>query len=89
LYARHAPGTLTQDNDGFPFEYALLLAGLLSLDQLGGDKSAGLGRCRITIAGAAVRWNDRPDYPLAEALKGFEEPEWFAMLQLLREEGAG
>jgi CRISPR/Cas system CSM-associated protein Csm3 (group 7 of RAMP superfamily) len=89
LHARHAPGTLTQDNDGFPFEYALLLAGLLSLDQLGGDKSAGLGRCRITIAGAAVRWNDRPDYPLAEALKGFEEPEWFAMLQLLREEGAG
>jgi CRISPR/Cas system CSM-associated protein Csm3 (group 7 of RAMP superfamily) len=86
LQARHAPGTLTQDADGFPFEYALLLAGLLSLDQLGGDKSAGFGRCQITIVGNAVRWNERPDYPVAEALKSFEEAEWLEMLQLLREE---
>jgi len=86
LQARHPAGALTQDNDGFPFEYSLLLAGLLSLDRLGGDKSAGFGRCRIEIENNAVRWNDRPDYPVAEALKSFEEDEWFAMVQLLREE---
>lgn len=86
LQARHPPGTLTQDGDGFPFEYSLLLAGLLSLEQLGGDKSAGFGRCRITIPGGSVRWNDCPNYPVAEALKSFQEVEWFTMVRLLREE---
>jgi len=85
--ARHPVGALTQDGDGFPFEYSLLLAGLLSLDMLGGDKSAGLGKCRITITGETVRWNDRPDYSVAEALKSFADTEWFEMLQLIRGEG--
>jgi hypothetical protein len=88
--ARHPVGALTQDGDGFPFEYSLLLAGLLSLDMLGGDKSTGLGKCRITITGETgetVRWNDRPDYPVGDALKSFEETEWFGMLQLIRQEG--
>ncbi len=85
--ARHPVGALTQDGDGFPFEYSLLLTGLLSLDMLGGDKSTGLGKCRVTITGAMVRWNGRPDYPVADALKSFEEAEWFEMLQLICAEG--
>jgi CRISPR/Cas system CSM-associated protein Csm3 (group 7 of RAMP superfamily) len=87
LQARHAPGTLTQDGSDFPFEYSLLIAGLLSLDQLGGDKSIGLGRCHISIVGDVVRWNDRTDYPLPEALKSFEEQEWLELLQLCRQDG--
>jgi CRISPR/Cas system CSM-associated protein Csm3 (group 7 of RAMP superfamily) len=87
VQARHPVRALTQDGDGFPFEYSLLLAGLLSLDMLGGDKSAGLGKCRITITGETVRWNDRPDYSVAEALKSFADTEWFEMLQLIRAEG--
>ncbi len=87
LQARHPIGAITQDGDSFPFEYALLLAGLLSLEVLGGDKSTGLGKCRVKIAGETVRWNDRLDYSVTDALKGFEEAEWFEMLQLIRAEG--
>ena len=38
IRARHPAGVLTQYDGGFPYEYALLLAALLSLDALGGDK---------------------------------------------------
>jgi len=55
IRARHPAGVLTQYDDGFPYEYALLLAGLLSIDRLGGDKSAGLGRCQIEVE--RVVWN--------------------------------
>ena len=56
--ARHPAGVLTQeDGAGFPYEYALLVAGLLSLDALGGDKSAGLGRCEVAIVPNSLRWN--------------------------------
>ncbi len=89
LEARHPPGVLTQDNGGFPFEYALLLTGLLSIESLGGDKSAGRGRCRIAIEGNTVRWNDCPAFPVADALKSFEETEWMEMLQMIREENEG
>jgi CRISPR/Cas system CSM-associated protein Csm3 (group 7 of RAMP superfamily) len=89
LQARHPVGALTQDGDGFPFEYSLLLAGLLSLDRLGGDKSAGFGRCRIEIENNAVRWNDQSSFPLEQALKSFEDlgEDWFAFLKDFREEG--
>lgn len=87
LEARHPAGALTQDGDGCPFEYSLLLAGLLSLDRLGGDKSAGFGRCRITIESGTFRWNDQADFPVTDALKSFEETEWFDLLRLIREEG--
>lgn len=87
--ARHPMGVLTQDGDGFPIEYALLLAGLLSLEALGGDKSTGLGRCRVTIPGQTVRWNNRHDYPLTNALRTLEDPDWFAFLQLIRQEDKG
>jgi CRISPR/Cas system CSM-associated protein Csm3 (group 7 of RAMP superfamily) len=87
LQARHLPGVLTQDNDGFPFEYALLLAGLLTLDALGGDKSTGLGKCRITID--TLRWNDRQRYPIGNALQCFKDwqgdGEWLLMVSMLRE----
>jgi CRISPR/Cas system CSM-associated protein Csm3 (group 7 of RAMP superfamily) len=88
LQVRHPAGVLTQDGDGFPFEYALLLAGLLSLNALGGDKSTGLGQCRIAIDGDTVRWNSAP-YPVDNALKCFKEcpadGEWLLMVSMLRE----
>lgn len=34
IRARHPAGVLTQEGNGFPYEYALLLAALLSLDTL-------------------------------------------------------
>ena len=63
IRARHPDGVLTQYDGGFPYEYALLLAGLLSIDRLGGDKSSGLGRCHVTVE--RVIWNG--------AEKGLEE----------------
>jgi CRISPR/Cas system CSM-associated protein Csm3 (group 7 of RAMP superfamily) len=88
LRARHPVGTLTQDGDGFPFEYSLLLAGLLSLDMLGGDKSTGLGKCRITITGNTVRWNDKRKFPVEETLKSFADlgEDWYAFLKDFRGE---
>ena len=41
IRARHPGGVLTQEEEYFPYEYALLIAGILSLETLGGDKSAG------------------------------------------------
>jgi len=88
--ARHPVGALTQDGDGFPFEYSLLLAGLLSLDMLGGDKSAGLGKCRITITGDTVRWNDKKNFPVEEALRSFADlrEDWYAFLKDFRGEAS-
>lgn len=88
LSARHPAGVLTQapDDDGFPYEYALLLASLLTIDRLGADKSVGLGECSVAVSGDAVRWNDRPSYPLQAALKSFAEADWMEMLTLIREE---
>lgn len=88
IQARHSVGVLTQDGECFPFEYSLLLAGLLSLDSLGGDKSTGLGECRITVPGKTVRWNDQPNYPIADALKSFTDlgEDWYAFLKDFRGE---
>lgn len=85
IRARHPAGVLTQDEDGFPYEYSLLIAGLLSLDALGGDKSVGLGRCRIELEEKALRWNDER-ISKEEALQSFDEPEWGVMLEMVREE---
>jgi CRISPR/Cas system CSM-associated protein Csm3 (group 7 of RAMP superfamily) len=88
LAARHPAGVLTQaqDDDGFPYEYALLLASLLTIDCLGADKSVGLGRCTISIKDNRVRWNEHAAYPLEQALKSLDEQEWLEMLSMLREE---
>lgn len=88
LQARHPAGALTQLESSFPYEYALLLASALDLDCLGGDKSAGLGRCRVEIPDNIVRWNDKPSYPLSEALQSFEDEGWYEMLAYVREEVA-
>ena len=77
---------LTHLGKEFPYEYALLIAGLLSLDGLGGEKSTGLGRCRIEIEERRVRWNGKA-VGLDDALKSFEEADWQVMLVLVREEG--
>ena len=87
IRARHKPGILTQDGGGFPYEYALLLASLLSLNVLGGDKSAGLGRCAIKFVDDSLRWNGEV-ISLTMALHSFQEmgKDWKEMIALLREE---
>lgn len=84
IHARHPGGVLTQDNDGFPFEYALLAAGLLSMETLGGGRSVGLGRCEVSIVPDSFRWNDQV-IQLDDALRSFEDRDWGEMLNLWRE----
>jgi CRISPR/Cas system CSM-associated protein Csm3 (group 7 of RAMP superfamily) len=54
----HRDGELTdflpQRMARWPIEWALLLAGLLSLDRVGGDKSVGRGACKVTITATAA-----------------------------------
>ncbi len=87
IRARHPAGVLTQEEDGFPYEYTLLFLALLSLDTLGADKSTGLGRCKIHIQEDTLLWN-RQHISLDEILQSFrDEPdEWVLMLEMLREE---
>ena len=92
IRARHPASVLTQDGDGFPYEYALLLSALLSLDSLGGDKSVGLGRCQIEIITESLHWNG-DHISLDDALEGFQKSlreypseEWIEWMNLLREE---
>ena len=87
IRARHPVGVLTQYDGGFPYEYALLLAALLSLDALGGDKSVGLGRCEIRLKEKTLCWNSQR-ISLNEAFQSFkDEPkEWGSLLEMLREE---
>ena len=85
IRARHPAGVLTQDDGGFPYEYALLVAGLLSLDALGGDKGAGLGRCEVSAVPDALRWNGC-SISLEDALESFQEEDWATLMSLLREE---
>ncbi|MEX1027451.1 MAG: RAMP superfamily CRISPR-associated protein [Candidatus Paceibacterota bacterium] len=82
IRARHASNVLTRDDDGFPYEYSLLVAGLLSIDAFGGDKSTGLGRCRMTLD--EVTWNSQQRTP-DECLATFEEADWKLMIEMLRE----
>ncbi len=87
IRARHPAGVLTQGEDEFPYEYVLLLVSLLSLDTLGGDKSTGLGRCKIQIQKDTLFWNSE-HISLDEVLQSFtDEPdEWAFMLEMLRDE---
>ncbi len=84
IRARHPEGVLTCDDGEFPFEYTLLVAGMLSLDALGGDKSAGFGRCEISLEPDSLRWNGS-SISLDHALRALEEREWADMIQLQRE----
>lgn len=85
IRARHPASVLSCYDGGFPLEYALLLAGLRTLDSLGSNRSSGLGRCRIDIRDDVVRWNSR-SLTVKDALQCFEEG-WELMLELAREEG--
>lgn len=87
IRARHPGGILTQHEGDFPCEYALLVAGMLSLDALGGDKSAGLGRCEIGLEPESLRWNGKVISP-ACALQSFEEQDWAEWIELVRAEMA-
>lgn len=77
IRGRHPAGALTQDDGGFPYEYALLLFALPLLDCLGGDKSVGLGRCNIKIREESLLWNGC-HILLDNALQNFQEAitEW-------------
>lgn len=83
IRARHPAGVLTQNDGGFPYEYSLLVAGLLSIEAFGGDKSAGLGRCQITID--KVTWNGQ-QRSVEECLETFAEEDWKDWVDLVREE---
>lgn len=86
IRARHPNSVLTQDSGGFPYEYTLFFMSLLSLDTLGGDKSTGLGRCRIEIIEDTLLWNSENISPGAVLQSFKDEPvEWGAMLEILRE----
>ena len=87
IRSRHPAGILTQEEGGFPYEYALLLVALLSLNTLGGDKSVGLGRCKILLKEETLCWNSQR-ISSDEALQSFkDEPDgWGLMLEMLREE---
>ena len=86
LRARHPAGVLTQDNEDFPYEYALLVASLLTLEAFGGDKSVGLGQCSIKLT-RDILWN-RETIALPDALRSLEDEEWHGMMQLVREEAS-
>lgn len=85
IRGRHPAGVLTQYDDEFPYEYALLVAALLSLNALGGNKSVGLGRCKVKLKGKTLCWNG-VHIPQDDALQNFQEEDWQTMLELLREE---
>ena len=85
---RHPGGVLTQEDEGFPYEYSLLVAALLSLDVLGADKSTGLGRCEVCILAASLRWNGE-EVSVEDALSSFQETEWKELLEMLREDQLG
>lgn len=86
LRARHATGILTPEEgtEGFPLEYSLLVAALLSLDALGGDKSVGLGPCEIHLEPGTLRWNN-DDISTDDALSSLTYEEWDELLDMARE----
>ena len=77
IRGRHPAGVLTQYDNGFPYEYALLVAGILSLETLGGDKSTGLGRCKVKLEGDQLCWNG-DSITQDDALQSFRDlnEEW-------------
>ena len=85
IRGRHPAGVLTQYDNDFPYEYALLVAGILSLETLGGDKSTGLGRCKVKLEGDQLCWNGA-SINQNDVLQSFKEEEWKGMVELLREE---
>ena len=87
IRARHPSGALTSHDEDFPYEYALLLAALLCIDSLGGDKSVGLGRCQMSVKEASLKWNMR-QLDVSEALGSFAEfgADWTEWVQTVRAE---
>ena len=87
IRARHPAGVLTQDEDGFPYEYDLLAVALLSLDALGGDKSLGLGRCEVHLEPESLYWNGQRIL-LDGILQSFRDlqEDWGEWVSALREE---
>ena len=77
IRGRHPAGVLTQYDDDFPYEYALLVAGILSLETIGSDKSAGLGRCKVKLEEETLHWNGNP-IKQDDALQSFRvlNEEW-------------
>jgi CRISPR/Cas system CSM-associated protein Csm3 (group 7 of RAMP superfamily) len=87
IRGRHPAGVLTQYDGGFPYEYALLIAALLSIESLGATRSAGRGKCHISVKDDEVLWNEEKK-GLGILADCFEIDGWNAWVQDLRE-GAG
>jgi CRISPR/Cas system CSM-associated protein Csm3 (group 7 of RAMP superfamily) len=83
LQARHPAGVLTLPDGCFPLEYGLLVAGLLGLEALGGDRSTGMGRCQVEVE--RLRWQGK-ELSVGQALASFHEKDWKTLLELYREE---
>ena len=86
IRGRH-PWALLTVSDGFPLEYALLVAALPLIPALGGNKSAGLGRCQIAIERIEYNGQRRE---VKSCLQSFEEyaqdEDWALWLTMLREQ---
>ena len=85
IRARHPAGILTVEKGGFPHEYSLLLAALLSITTLGGEKGCGLGQCEIRIVPDSLKWNGAA-IALRDALANLNETEWGDLVAMIREE---
>lgn len=86
LEALHGSSQITpHQEDTLPFEYDLLVAGLLSLERIGGDRSVGSGHCFIQIN--KIHYNTKL-FPQEKLLASFQdEPaEWKDLLLMCREE---
>jgi hypothetical protein len=84
----HPRGVLLP-HDGFPLEYALLVAAMCSLDMLGGDKSSGLGRCQLEIVEPIHWFKDRvslQSITLSQILAIFKDNEWQEYISLYEEQ---
>jgi CRISPR/Cas system CSM-associated protein Csm3 (group 7 of RAMP superfamily) len=85
IRARHGDGVLTVV-ESFPLEYSLLVAALLSIDALGGNKGIGQGQCQIKILEDRVRYNGQ-DLTLDAVLAGLvRTDDWKAGLDLFDDE---
>jgi CRISPR/Cas system CSM-associated protein Csm3 (group 7 of RAMP superfamily) len=90
LRARHPAGVLTQFGDDLPYEYGLLLAAFRGLEALGGNKSVGLGECRVALVGdPAPRWNSNAlsaDELDRRVENCFDEADWADWVAEVRKE---
>lgn len=87
LNARHQQDELTVVEDT-PAEYAILVAGLLAIDALGGDKSTGLGWCSIKIREAVYQGRPIDENALLKPLADMGS-DYLGFIEEYRNEASG